>query len=298
MLTRRQNGTLSVRQPLALILTILLNEIINGAQQRRLTASVGEAKVVLDVSNRQLVRVFSVVPADLCEHDTTLIATRDDVTLGTQLLQLGSLFAGLAAGSGPMTVSAVPIPLRYSAKLKGFSKRELVSAIRVVTEAATLRPQAAVPSKIILKPAQAAFSADPVPVLPAVALDVALPAIIAPESPATAPVDDDAVDTRFFDLFAAKSEAAVIVDLDGNILQTASNWEMLETLCVSIVGDMVKWVSATARLMSRRQCRMQANRSVERLLRMMRVDRNAVTILVLQAAMTGRVFSAVSALGA
>jgi hypothetical protein len=327
MFSRKLSGS-GAPQDIAGNVGSLLNEIASAPQQRRLTAVIGDTRIILDVSNRELMRIVSVTPDSLPHADAVSIAARDDDKLSDQLNKLGGFFSAITCLDGEMTLASVPAPLRYSTKLQGFSKDELKNATRVAVDRGAGLPKAVPQAKEPVAPeavkseatetaateptaAGATAAGEEATVTPAPAVDQpkAIPVQAAPAAPdidvtpavkasaevaAAGPVGPD---TRFFDQLAAKCEAGMVLEWDGATLHRAGKWEMLDGIVKSLIQDMAQWRRNTEKTLPLRQLLMWRGRLASDLILCVLLDKSLVTIVALPASSTGRAFSAAACVG-
>jgi hypothetical protein len=277
---------------------ILLTQIASATQQRRLTAVIDDVEVVLDVSNRELMRVISVIPETMPQANAVAIATRDDDRLAIQLEVLGGLLAALSFLEGEMTLSTTSAPLRYSTKLQGFSADELGRATQdCIAKSVGKRMELAVQDDRI----QAEVLDVSVPSIAAASETSSLPAAQVPQAIGASggtPINGDpATDLLFFEQLSGKCEAGLVIDMNGEVLHRANRSELLDDVRTSVVEDLTQWQVTTRKLLPARQFLLLRGSLPSDLSICIMIDAGLITIFALHASSTGRALSAIGAMG-
>jgi hypothetical protein len=319
MFSRKSSGPIGGPPDIDGNVGALLNEIASAPQQRRLTALIGDVQVILDVSNRELMRIISVTPETLHHADADMIVARDDDNLREQLKKLGAFLATLSHVDRVMKLTSAAAPLRYSAKLQGFSKAELSVATRDAIDAGEGRPLAPPVAPPATEPPAPPIAAEiiqtPAPAAPVLVAEVPVPPPVAPAPAPTSSSDTqvllavatsaalkdcDPLDlhARFLDQVAPKCVAALVIDSHDAVLQRDGDSAMFDDIRASLIKDLRHWQSATGTHLPERQFLMLRSEHASDLFVCFLIDRTAITIVALPGSSTGRAFSAAKAVGA
>jgi hypothetical protein len=315
MFSRKSSGPIGGPPDIDGNVGALLNEIASAPQQRRLTALIGDVQVILDVSNRELMRIISVMPETLPHADADMIVARDDDNLREQLKKLGAFLATLSHVDRVMKLTSAAAPLRYSAKLQGFSKAELSVATRDAIDTGEGRPMAPPAAEPPAPPIAAEIIQTPAPAAPAAVADVPVPPPVAPAPAPTSSSDTqvllavatsaalkdcDPLDlhAQFLDQVAPKCVAALVIDSHDAVLQREGDSAMFDDIRASLIKDLRNWQSATGTHLPQRQFLMLRSEHASDLFVCFLIDSTAITIVALPGSSTGRAFSAAKAVGA